>query len=119
MFPIHRITFPTLAKQSTDAVAWSAMCPAMMLPEDHKVAGAAYETDFGGPKVPNWRDTFLWIPLLGRYINAFYVGWAYMTTTYQRVAGFMAEDFNQGLQSELVGKKVAPNRAVGAKAHLF
>ena len=93
------------------------MCPAMMLPSDHKAAG--YGTDFGGPKVPNWRNTLLWVPFLGRYINAFYMGWAYMTTTYERVASFMAEDFNHGLDSSVIGQKVAPCHAAGEKAFWF
>ncbi|KAK0641819.1 hypothetical protein B0T16DRAFT_420572 [Cercophora newfieldiana] len=117
MFPIHRTTFPTLAERPTEAVAWSVMCPAMMQPSDHKVA--AYETEFGGPTVPNWRDTFLWIPLLGKYINAFFMGWAYMTTTYDRVANFLAEDFNRGLDSPIVGQKVGPGRVAGGKAFWF
>ncbi len=110
MFPIHRTTFPTLALRPTAAVAWSAMCPAAMQPSTHAVA--QFKTEFGGPKVPNWRDTFLWLPLLGRYLNAFYVGGVYMTTTYDAVAGFMADDFVLGLDSQLVGRKVGPNRAL-------
>lgn len=117
MFPIHRTTFPTLAQRPTEAVAWSAMCPAMMLPSDHKAA--AYETEFGGPTVPNWRNTLLWIPFLGRYVNSFYMGWAYMTTTYEKVANFMAEDFNRGLESPVIGHKVAPGRAAGGNAFWF
>jgi hypothetical protein len=93
------------------------MCPAILLPSSHKAA--EYKIDFGGPKVPNWRTSFLWIPFLGKYLNAFYVGRAYMTTSHERVANFMAVDFTLGLDSVLIGQKVAPNRARGGKAFWF
>ena len=42
-----------------------------------------------------------------------------MTTTYEKVAGFMADDFQVGLESGLVGHKVGPNRVPVGKAFLF
>lgn len=56
---------------------------------------------------------------MGKYINAFYMGWAYMTTTYERVANFIAEDLNHGLDNPIVGQKVAPGRAAGGNAFWF
>jgi len=117
MFPIHRTTFPLLMQRRTESVAWSVMCPAMMLPGDKR--GDVGDVEFGGPKFPNWRNTLLWVPLLGKYLNSFFVGWLYMTTTYEKVAGFMADDFQVGLESGLVGHKVGPNRVPVGKAFLF
>ena len=106
MFPVHKITYSIATQRATDKVAWSIMCPGEMQPSSHPIAKRP--VTFGGPKVPHWRDSFLWVPLLGRYLNTFYVGWTYMATSYERVADFMADDFTLGLNSGLVGRKVAP-----------
>jgi len=84
------------------------MCPGEMQPENHKVAGKA--VGFGGPKVPHWDPIGLWIPVLGRYINAFFNATWYVQTSYEKVASFIADDLSCGLESHLIGKKVAPHQ---------
>ena len=96
-------------KRSPDAIAWSIMCPAELQATTAKTAQKKVE--FGGPQIPNWGDRFLWVPFLGRYISALLVGLLDMPTTYESVTDFMADDFVLGLESGLIGRKIAPNRA--------
>ena len=93
---------------SPDSVAWSMVCCGQMQPSSHKVAKKTVE--FDGPKVPHWDDIGLWIPVIGRYVNAFINAMWYVQVTYERVAEFMADDFHAGLDSALIGRKVAPHQ---------
>jgi len=108
VFPVHRVTYPMLMARSPDSVAWSMMCCGQMQPSSHKVAQKTVE--FGGPKVPHWDSIGLWIPWIGRYVNAFINAMWYVQVTYERVAGFMADDFHVGVESEWVGGKLAPHQ---------
>ena len=55
-------------------------------------------------------ESFSGIPLIGRYVNAFINAMWYVQVSYERVAEFMADDFNLGAESALVGRKVAPHQ---------
>jgi hypothetical protein len=98
-----------LMRRSTDSIAWSAMCPAEMQASTPKTM--AKKIVFGGPQIPHMSTMFRWIPFLGKYLNAFFVGLLHMPTPYERVADFMADDFTLGLGSQLIGQKIAPNKA--------
>jgi hypothetical protein len=93
-----------LMEVSTGSVAWSLMCPSEMNPAK---PGVEEKVVFGGPKLPHWSSTLLWFPMLGRYLNALINALA-VRTTYRAVADFMADDLEFGLDSQLIGMKVAP-----------
>jgi len=106
MFTVHRTTYALLMKRPTDEVAWSLMCPGQLQPGTHKVA--AKKVVFVGPKHLYWDEALLWVPLLGRYLNALYVGLFYIETTFDNVAQFMVDDLGLGLKTQLIGRKVGP-----------
>jgi hypothetical protein len=104
IFPVHRQNFPVIMATSPETVAWSMMCPAE-LNSNPKYSSRKYE--FGGSVPPHWDSSLLWLPVLGKYINALYNG-LLMATPFEKVADFIAEDLLLGLDSQLIGMKVAP-----------
>lgn len=83
------------------------MCPAEMVPGREETDALRKRVDFSGPIPPSWSPILLWFPLLGKHINAMVNG-LQMQTTYAAVAEFIAKDLELGLESGLIGMKVAP-----------
>lgn len=111
MFPEHRENLALIQKQDEDNIAWSLFCanqmspkhsePRIPAPADCLAANVIARAD----SPPEWRDTLKWVPLIGGYLNVFGLAGGYATTL-EDPLDFIATDFEKGLQSEFVGKRV-------------
>lgn len=79
----------------------------------HKEALVSASNDFSAGNViakadspPEWRPTLKWVPLIGNYLNILAQAGGY-TTSIQGPMSFIAADFEKGLNSEFVNKRVA------------
>jgi hypothetical protein len=55
---------------------------------------------------PEWNNTLKWVPLIGTFLNILCQASGYSTSV-EDPAHFIAADFEKGLKSEFVGKRVA------------
>lgn len=111
MFPEHRENLALIQKQEERNIAWSLFCAHQMspkheevqipAPEDCSAANIIASADFP----PEWRDTLKWVPLIGPYLNVFSLAGVYATSL-EDPLDFIATDFERGLESEFVGKRV-------------
>lgn len=111
MFPEHRENLALIQKQEEDNIAWSLFCANQLTPR-HKEARIPAPDDCSAANViaqanspPEWRDTLAWVPLIGPYLNILSQAAGYATSL-EDPLDFIAADFEKGLQSEFIGKKV-------------
>lgn len=111
MFPEHRENLALIQKQEEENIAWSLFCASQLTPR-HKEARIPALHDCSAANVianadspPEWRDTLAWVPLIGPYLNIFSQAAGYATSL-EDPLDFIAADFEKGIQSELIGKKV-------------
>ena len=111
MFPEHRKNLALIQKQDERNIAWSLFCANQMSPKHKEVRIPAPDDCLaanviaGVDSPPEWRDTLKWVPLIGPYLNVFGLAGGYATTL-EDPLDFIATDFEKGLQSEFVGKRV-------------
>ncbi|KFA54052.1 hypothetical protein S40293_11468 [Stachybotrys chartarum IBT 40293] len=113
MFPEHRKNLALLQQtQEEGSIAWSLFCASQMTPR-HKEAVIPAPNDCSADNViakaespPEWRDTLKWVPLIGNYLNILAQAGGYATSVEDPI-DFIAADFEKGLQSEFIGKRVA------------
>lgn len=111
MFPEHRENLALIQKQEEENVAWSLFCASQLTPK-HKEARIPAPDDCSAANVmaradspPEWRDTLAWVPLIGPYLNILSQAAGYATSL-EDPLDFIAADFEKGIQSEFIGKKV-------------
>jgi putative NADH-flavin reductase len=111
MFPEHRENLTLIQKQNQGSIAWSLFCANQMTPK-HKEVRFPAPDDCSAANViasadapPEWRDTLKRVPLIGPYLNVFGLAGGYATSL-EDPLDFIATDFENGLKSEFVGKRV-------------
>lgn len=111
MFPEHRENLALIQKQEEGNIAWSLFCANQMSPKHNEIRIPAPD-DCSAANViasadspPEWRDTLKWVPLIGPYLNVFGLAGGYATSL-EDPLDFIATDFEKGLQSEFVRKRV-------------
>jgi putative NADH-flavin reductase len=111
MFPEHRENLALIQKQEEGNIAWSLFCANQMSPK-HKEIRIPPPDDCSAANViasadspPEWRATLKWVPLIGPYLNIFSLAGGYATSL-EDPMDFIATDFEKGLRSEFVGKRV-------------
>lgn len=111
MFPEHRDNLSLIRKQDEGDIAWSLFCANQMSPKYKEIQTpppndcSAANVVASADSPPEWRATLKWVPLLGPYLNTFGVAGGYATSL-EDPMDFIAADFEKGLQSEFVGKRV-------------
>jgi putative NADH-flavin reductase len=111
MFPEHRENLAVIQKQDQGNIAWSLFCANQMNPKHNEIRIPAPDDCSAANVVasadspPEWRDTLKRIPLIGPYLNIFSLAGGYATSL-EDPMDFIATDFEKGLQSEFVGKRV-------------
>jgi hypothetical protein len=55
---------------------------------------------------PAWTDKYLWVPLVGNYLNAMAQAQGYAAVL-ENCVDFIAADLEKGLESEWIGKRVS------------
>jgi putative NADH-flavin reductase len=112
MFPEHRKNLALVQTSEEADIAWSLFCASGMTPK-HKEARIPAPDDCSADNVvakadssPEWRNTAKGVPLIGIYLNILLQAGGYATSVEDPV-DFIAADFEKGLQSELVGKRVS------------
>ncbi|MCJ1434434.1 hypothetical protein MMC27_003802 [Xylographa pallens] len=111
MFPEHRENLALIQKQDERNIAWSLFCANQMSPKHNEIQipapndCSAANVIAGADSPPEWRDTLKWVPLIGPYLNVFCLAGGYATSL-EDPLDFIATDFEKGLQSEFVGKRV-------------
>jgi hypothetical protein len=111
MFPEHRENLALVQKQQAANIAWSLFCANQMsskhkeiripAPDDCSAANVIASADLP----PEWRNTLRWVPLIGPYLNIVGLAGGYATSL-EDPLDFIATDFEKGLKSEFVGKRV-------------
>lgn len=111
MFPEHRENLALIQKQEEENITWSLFCASQLSPK-HKEARIPAPDDYSAANViasayspPEWRDTLQWVPLIGPYLNILSQAAGYATSL-EDPLDFIAVDFDKGIQSEFIGKKV-------------
>ncbi|EME87087.1 uncharacterized protein MYCFIDRAFT_187035 [Pseudocercospora fijiensis CIRAD86] len=93
-------------------LAWSLFCANRMDPRSEVIdysarAGTGAENLVAGTDFPPaWSKTLQWVPLVGTYLNILAQMQNYFTSL-EDVADFIAKDLHGGMESVLVGKRVA------------
>lgn len=111
LFPEHRENLALIQTQEEDNIAWSLFCASQMSPKHKEVRIPAPDDCSAGNVIasvgspPEWRDTLKWVPLIGPYLNILIQAGGYATSL-EDPLDFIAADFEKGLQSEFVGKKL-------------
>jgi hypothetical protein len=109
----HQATRDIVEAIPLNDLRWSLLAIAMMDPSNPK-QGPFEPLDVPQPhgllvkatSPPGWEKTWLGsVPVIGPYLNVFYVGLVIYRTKYEDVADFLAEDLETGSE-EWVGKKV-------------
>ncbi|KAH6662749.1 hypothetical protein B0J14DRAFT_621787 [Halenospora varia] len=95
MFPEHRENLALIQKQEEGNIAWSLFCANQMSPKHNEIRIPA----------PDDCSAANWVPLIGPYLNVFGLAGGYATSL-EDPLDFIATDFEEGLQSEFVGKRV-------------
>lgn len=109
----HDATRAVVEAISTRDLKWSIYATAMMYPENSKQgpfelldAPRPHSLLASASSPPGWEKTWLErVPLIGVFLNTFYIGLVVYRTRYEAVADFLAEDLERGSE-EWVGKKV-------------
>ncbi|KAJ5355383.1 uncharacterized protein N7496_012595 [Penicillium cataractarum] len=114
MFKEHASTWAKLRALPPSAIAWSILCPGMMVPltknKDSTLPESSTENISAEKTVaPEWSAKFLRIPFIGPYLNIMSQISAY-TTSYEDNADFIARDLCMGIDSEWVLQKVGVKR---------
>ncbi len=111
MFPEHRENLALIQTQAEENMVWSLFCASGMTPR-HKEARIPAPDDCSAHNViaradfpPEWRDTLKWVPLIGPYLNILIQAGGYATSV-EDPLDFIAADFEKGVQSEFIGKRV-------------
>ena len=109
----HQATKDLIESIPATDLKWSLICVAMMKPAGEEpgeigLLDAPHQHNLllQATFPPGWRDSWLrQIPVIGGFLNVWYlVFWQY-ETTYEDVAGFLAEDLEKD-GDEWVGMKV-------------
>jgi hypothetical protein len=112
MFTIHKRNYDLIRPVPTDEIAWSLFCANQMDPRSQDID---YSLDseprrnalvVSVDRPPEWSKKLQWIPLVGHYLNIISQMQDYFTKL-EDCAAIMAEDLTQGLQSQLIGHRVA------------
>jgi putative NADH-flavin reductase len=111
MFPEHRENVALIQTQGKEDIAWSLFCATGMSAK-HKEAPFPAPDDCSADNViasadapPEWSETLQWVPLIGPYLNIISQAGGYATSIEDPV-DFIAADFEKGLKSEFIGKRV-------------
>jgi hypothetical protein len=94
-------------------LCWSLLAIAMMHPSNPKQglfepldAPKHHDLLVKATSPPSWEKTWLGsVPVIGPYLNVYYVGAVLYRTKYEAVADFLAEDL-ETVSEEWIGKKV-------------
>ncbi len=111
MFPEHKENWSLIQKQEEGNIAWSLFCANQMSPKHNEIRiptsddCSAVNVITNADSPPEWRDILKWVPLIGPYLNIFAQAGGYATSL-EDPMDFIAADFEKGLQSEFVGKRV-------------
>ena len=112
LFPEHRKNLALIQTQEVADIAWSLFCAAEMASKDKDAlipAPDEYSADnviANADSPPEWKNNLKWVPLIGTFLNILFQAGGYATSVEDPVH-FIAADFEKGLESEFVGKRVA------------
>lgn len=106
----HRGTEKAMKRIDRNESEWSLLCVAFMKPRSEAIEVLSepqhHGLAVGVAKPPEWQDSWLrLLPLIGVYLNIVPVIMSY-TTKLEDVADLLAEDFDRGNKSELIGQFV-------------
>ena len=111
MFPEHRENLALIQMQEVENIAWSLFCASQLTPK-HREAQIPAPDDCSAANVmasvdspPEWRDILAWVPLIGPYLNILSQAAGYATSL-EDPLDFIAADFEKGIQSVFIGKRV-------------
>jgi NAD(P)H-binding len=112
LYPEHRTNMKFIMAYPADQdIAWSLFC-ASNLPPKYDTAQNPAPADCSGDNLvakadspPEWKNTLRWLPLIGTFLNIGAQVQSYYTGMEESM-DFIAADFEKGLQSEFIGKRV-------------
>lgn len=112
IFPSHKQNYLLIKPHPADKLAWSLFCASDMshkhdTPQfppsaDTSAANLVAKTD----APPAWTEKFRSVPLIGNYLNVMVQAQSYFAVV-ENCVDFIAADLEKGLESELIGKRVA------------
>lgn len=110
----HDATRAVIEAIPTAKLRWSLIAVSWMVPANPKQgafqpleAPRQHNLLVGATNPPGWKDTWIGrIPIIGPYINWFYMLTVEYKAEYESVADFLAEDLENG-NDEWIGKRVA------------